>query len=851
MRGTVVRKFVCLIGVFVFLLPGLLFGQEREKVSLYTIILQLETEHQILFSYVIDEVKAVAFEAPLEGLSLEETLTYINENTPFRVQKLSDRYYTVARNVAEDSRICGSLVDSASGMPMSNASIQVANANYATLSGNDGRFFLPNNLSDATVEISFLGYETITIPISKLGENCPQLLMVSSISELNEVLISSFLVKGINRNSDGSTSLNTENFGLVPGQTENDVLQIAQTLPGVASVNETISTINIRGGTNDENLILWEGIRMYQTGHFFGLISAFNPNLTQELTLYKNGTPAQFGESVSGVISMGSNNNITEEFRGGVGSNLINTNAFLEFPISKKLGVQLSGRTSINGLFETPVYNNFSDRVFQDTEITNNQNSAEFTDVLFQEDFYFYDIGGKLLWDPSENDQVRLSFIAMENHFEFSERLSESEETSRLEQKSQAAGIQWRHQWSNRFSTTASFHVSHYLLDALNQDIFTTQEINQENEVLDLGVKLDSRWHITESWQLASGYQFLEVGVSNIQDVNLPRFRDYTRNVLRSHIVHSSLNYRSPNNKTRAVVGLRGNYFEKFSQITVEPRLHLYQELVDGFALELGGEMKSQTLTQRIDLQSDFLGVEKRRWVLADEEEVPVKMSQQASLGFLFNKRGWFVNVEGFYKKVNDITSKSQGFQNQFQFSTTTGNYSISGIEFIINKKWRQFSGWIGYGYSNNEYDFASLTPSTFPNNLDIKHTVNVAGTYEWKQFKFALGMNWRTGKPYTLPNENARFEYGDGFLIIPFNDPNEERLPDYLRVDFSTEYLWTISEGLAAKFNLALLNLTGKENTLNIRYALDDPFSFESEINRIEEVSLGFTPNFSVQLLF
>ena len=742
-------------------------------------------------------------------------------------------------------------MDANSSTVLVNANIVAEGTDYATLSDNEGRFYIPNEFNNAQLSITYLGYESLVINVNELRGDCPILLMTTEISTLNEVLISSFLVKGIQRNIDGSTSLNTQNFGLLPGQTENDVLQIAQALPGVESINETISTINIRGGTNDENLILWEGIRMYQIGHFFGLISAFNPNLTQNLSLYKNGTPAQYGESVSGVISMSSNNSIADEFRGGLGSNLINTNAFVELPITKRLGIQLSGRTSINGLLETPVYTNFSNRVFQDTEITNNQNSEEFTGVLFEEDFYFYDVGGKLLWDPTEKDAIRVSFIVMENHFEFAERLAQSEETSRLEQKSQAAGIEWRRQWSPKFSTSASFHASHYLLDALNQDILTSQEINQENEILDLAAKINMRWRWSDLWEFQSGYHFLEIGISNLQDVNLPRFRDYEKDVLRSHIVHNSIHYKSLSGKTKASLGFRANYFEKFSKTTFEPRLQIYQELAKGFALELAGEMKSQTLTQRIDLQSDFLGIEKRRWILADDEDVPIKMSQQVSLGFLYNKKGWFINLEGFHKRVEDITSKSQGFQNQFQFSSTVGSYRVSGLEFIINKKINNFSTWVSYGFSKNDYEFENLTPSDFPNNLDIRHTVNVASAYEWNKFKFALGLNWRSGKPFTLPKEDAPYLIGDGFLLIDFDSPNEERLPDYLRLDFSAEYLWDISSAVDLKLNLALLNVTNQDNTLNIRYALEDPQSFDSEINRIEERSLGFTPNISVQLLF
>jgi outer membrane receptor for ferrienterochelin and colicin len=851
MQKTATKPLSLFIGIFLLSIPLSLSGQDENEVTLLNVILQMETAHEILFSYVIDEVKAYKLAAPEVGLSLEATIDYLNDNTTFRIQKISDRYYSVSRIIFEGSEFCGRLIDGGLGNALENATITTLETGYSTLSDGAGKFYIPEKQKNESIQITYIGYESLIISSKDLNFSCPEIIMLPSISKLNEVLISSILVKGINRNVDGSTSLNTNNFGLLPGQTERDVLQMAQSLPGVESINETISTINIRGGTNDENLIQWEGIRMYQLGHFFGLISAFNPNLTKDLTIYKNGTPANFGESVSGVISMSSNDQIAQKIRGGIGSNLINSNAFLEMPVSKRLGVQISGRSSINGLFKTPVYNNFSDRVFQDTEITNNQNSASFTNVTFKEDFYFFDVGGKVLWDLSPKDKIRFNFIAMENHFEFSERLSESEETSRLEQKSEAAGISWQRQWSSNFVSTASVHATHYLLDALNQDIFTLQEINQENEVLDLGLKLDTRTILSQQFDLNTGYQFSEIGIANLQDINLPRFRDYEKDVLRSHILYGDLVYRSKDKKSRLNLGVRANYFEKFNEVLIEPRIHAYQELSNGFAIEASGEFKSQSLTQRIDLQSDFLGIEKRRWVLANGTDIPIKKSQQASLGLLYNKNKWFLNLEGFLKKVDHIFSKSQGFQNQFQFASETGSYSVYGLEVTVNKKIGDFSAWISYGYGKNDFQFENFVPSEFANNVDIRHTVNVASSYTLKNFKFALGLNWRTGKPYTIPKEGAPPIIGDGFLVIDFDEPNAERINDYLRLDFSTEYVWHISERVDAVFNLSLINLTNEKNSLNIRYTLEDNLDFQSDINRIEETSLGFTPNFAFQVLF
>ncbi|MCW8981777.1 MAG: TonB-dependent receptor, partial [Altibacter sp.] len=119
------------------------------------------------------------------------------------------------------------------------------------------------------------------------------------------------------------------------------------------------------------------------------------------------------------------------------------------------------------------------------------------------------------------------------------------------------------------------------------------------------------------------------------------------------------------------------------------------------------------------------------------------------------------------------------------------------------------------------------------------------------KRLKFALGFNYHTGKPNTFPRDNDAIEVIDGEETIIYAQPNTQRLSNYYRTDVSAEYLWELSESVDAKINLAVLNLLNQKNTLNIRYALDTDASGNARINQVKEVSLGFTPNVSVQVLF
>ncbi|HBY69253.1 MAG TPA: TonB-dependent receptor, partial [Flavobacteriaceae bacterium] len=109
---------------------------------------------------------------------------------------------------------------------------------------------------------------------------------------------------------------------------------------------------------------------------------------------------------------------------------------------------------------------------------------------------------------------------------------SNQSKTSELQQRSLVGGVSWNRNWSDRFETTALLYGSYYLLSATNKDLFTTQQQFQENEVLEDGAKIDSRFTFSEKIKLQSGYQFSEIGIGNTQDVNIPRFRTYNKEVL-------------------------------------------------------------------------------------------------------------------------------------------------------------------------------------------------------------------------------------------------------------------------------------------------------------------------------
>ncbi|NCQ58577.1 MAG: TonB-dependent receptor, partial [Flavobacteriales bacterium] len=573
---------------------------------------------------------------------------------------------------------------------------------------------------------------------------------------LEEITITNYLTKGITQLNDGTTTIKPETFGILPGLIEPDILQTIQALPGILSVDETVSNINVRGGTHDQNLFLWDGIKMYQSGHFFGLISSFNPYTTKRVNVFKNGTRAKYGDGISSVIDMQLSNKIDHEFKAGVGFNLINADAFAKIPLSKKTELQLSTRRSITDLMVTPTYDQYFKRIFQDSDLTSTKDDSY--SISQNEDFYFYDITAKFLYNITKSDKVRVHFLQVNNDLNYDEQstINDTNEAlnSRLSQQNLAVGITYTKNWSERLSTTSQVYVSKYNLDATNFDVLNNQRLIQENEVQDGSAKFDINYIASQNVNINGGYQFSEIGVANLEDVNNPDFRSYIKEVIRSHAIYAESSWLSNNANSHLKFGTRVNYHKKFEMFLVEPRFSFSQRFFNHFRFEILGELKSQTTSQIIDLQNDFLGIEKRRWMLSDNENIPVIKSKQISIGIHFNKNKLLISAEAYIKYVDGITTRSQGFQNQYQFVNAVGSYQIKGVDFLLNKQFNDLiSTWFSYTYSKNDYTFKTLNNGNpFPNNADIRHAISLAGTYTYNNIKLALGLNWHSGKPNTTP---------------------------------------------------------------------------------------------------
>ena len=412
-----------------------------------------------------------------------------------------------------------------------------------------------------------------------------------------------------------------------------------------------------------------------------------------------------------------------------------------------------------------------------------------------------------------------------------------------LEQQTYGANASLKTDWNTKNSSEISIYASYYNINSENESIESNQIFNQENTILDTGIKLQNSHVLSDKFTFLNGYQFNEIGIRNVDIVNTPVFSRKIKEVLKNHALIAELKYRSANDKFNGRIGFRQNYIQEFSTFIFEPRIQLNYKFTPFFQLEIMGESKHQTTSQIVDLQQDFLGIEKRRWTLSNNEDIPIVKSNQASLGFSFNKNNWLLTLENFYKKVDGITSMSQGFQNQYEFEKNNGNFTVYGTEFLIQKQLKPITAWISYTFQENNYEFKTFVPNTFPNNFEIKHNVKSALISDFNHIKLALGAQWFTGKPTTLPSSSTPIYTDPETPTVSYQAPNSSNLEDYFQVNFSGSYAFNLSKKSKLNLGFSIQNIFDNKTSINQHYRINNNTNLVEEVNTysLERTFNGF----------
>jgi outer membrane cobalamin receptor len=677
---------------------------------------------------------------------------------------------------------------------------------------------------------------------------------LSDTQELDEVLIKEYITTGISKNADGSISISPKQLGIIPGLTEPDVLQSIQLIPGVQSPTESASELYIRGGTPDQNLILWDGIKMYQSGHFFGTFSVFNPYITNDVKLFKSGTNAQYGNRISGVIDITSDNDIPETIKGGFGFNMTHFDAYFKIPLSENFSVLISSRRSFTDIFNTLTFKNLSERVFQDTKISEGNKVFEDDEVTTTKDlFYFSDLTIKTIIKPNDNNEVTISGLLTKNKLDYAFLIEEYNEASQdqLDINNTGLSLLWHHKFNEKFSHSFNSYYSNYDLEYIGsnsiEDEFNDQ-IDKQNGIDDFGFSYNTNWILNFSSTIGLGYQFTSNKVNyalSFQDSESPEDEFNEVNSETNNIQAVFADYQlKKEDKWLFNLGLRANHISALDKLYIEPRLQFEAKIYNDLRFKSSLERLHQSVSQVVEFNTQEFGLENQIWVLSDGKTIPLLESTQFTMGFVFNNNGWNLDVEGYYKDVNGLTSFTIGFDNVDDFFSE-GKSKILGLDVLLKKKINNYRTWLSYSLTDSDFTFKDLNEGKpFSGNFDITHRLTWSQTYDWHNFNLSLGWNIRTGIPYT--KAVGIIETSEG-TFIDYGEINSERLPNYHRLDFSTTYKFNLSKDRKwkGKLGFSLLNIYNEKNILSRTYEKRQSLTDNSEILReINKTSVGITPN-------
>jgi len=877
--------------IFIFLFILQTNAQEKldyqyQNVPLQEVLEDIETKNKVSFSFAKDVIANKFITLNSKESTYLEILDAMTAQTGLLIKPISDTQIIISiiKKNSDSSTICGYLLDAQNRFPITYAVL--INTNGNTITTNSQGYFEGKSSTDNTYTVNQTGYEKTVIIIST---NCSPIYVNPSAENLDQVLLIGYVTTGIDRNKDGSIDVTSNSLGILPGLVTPDLMQSIQLVPGVSTLDESATGIQIRGGSPDQNLILFDDIKLYNSGYFYGMFSAFNPYATQKATLFKSGTSAAYGDRISGIIDISTGEKIPSKLQAGFGLDGLSVDAYLKAPLNDKVAVYLFGRRSYTDLYKSPTYDSYADKNFTNFGVTKDINGTilnletddDFTPETSNNEFSFTDFNAKIIIKPNADNSVSISGLYTHNRLDFDFMGGDEKVVDSLSTKNKGVSTSWKHTTNDKqheeltayYSEYNSFYQNDELKDEDNNGVLDLEEINtRRNDITDIGLNFSSTTQINEKQKIALGYQISHTDLNVIISKEKPldaekesslQDNDNLKNALFGEYVYQF------KNKGFLNTGLRFVHYSNLGNFLIEPRLSFEYPLHKNFRIKAAIERRNQPISQLVEFNHTELRLENNLWRLSDGKDFPLLSSNQISSGLLFHHNKLTFDVDAYYKELKGLTTFTSGFSNPLE-NLEEGKSTIKGIDFLLKYKWDHYKVWAGYTFNDIIFQFPNLkdTSDKFSGNNDVTHQLRISNTLKLDKWQFSLGWQYRTGKPVT-PVNNYEIKIdadGENAGVVNFGALNSDRLPDFHRLDASIIYDFKINK-LRAQLGLSALNLYNRVIPLNLVYKaerkpLDDggiavegttgSTLDEREVileQVIQRFSLGFTTNASFRL--
>lgn len=735
--------------------------------------------------------------------------------------------------------LSGFVKNTKTGEGISNLYIKVKNSKRSTETDDSGFYTIDLEPGISILEFESVIFKKSTKKVVLYNDGKLNVSLTENINELDEVVINSKASEKLKSSVTGVTVIEIEKIKTIPlilG--ERDIFRVAAALPGIKNVGEGASGYSVRGGKEDQNLILLDNGLIYNPSHFFGLFSAVNPFTTKRALVYKGSIPAEFGGRLSSVFDITTKAGNVKKISGEGGIGPVTSNLSLEVPVVKdKSSLIVGGRLT---------YSDWILKSLDEEQLKNSQAS-------------FYDIIAKYSHKINDKNLVETTFYTSKDAFSISTD-SVFKYTNRL------FTAKWDHKFNEKNNAELIFTNSEYKFnieyDANNPRSFDFgYKISDTQLQLKLGYLYNDKHKISygissKLYGIDPGNLNPKSGESLLSPITIARERGI------ESALYISDNYKI-SDKLLLDFGLRYSRFSALgassqrvyqpgvplNDATVievkeydkneviksyggfEPRISARYYLMDDLSLKASYDKMYQYIHL---LSSNTTQSPTDTWKLSDLNVKPQE-AQQFSFGIFknFSNSDLELSVEGYYKKSKNFLDYKVAAQillnENIETELLQGDGKAYGIEFLLKKSAGKLNGWIGYTYSrtfiklDSQFNEEKVNNGEyFPANFDKPHDVSLVLNYKFTQ-RYSISSNfvYQTGRPITYPI--GTYEFGGAEYTL-YSDRNKFRIPDYYRLDigFNVEGTHKLKKLAHSFWNFSIYNVLGRNNPYSIFFVTD-----------------------------
>jgi hypothetical protein len=735
--------------------------------------------------------------------------------------------------------LTGYIRNSKTGEPLINASIFADKLQRSAVTDQYGFYSLSLPVGTHSLQVQGIGMKDARYQVAMHSDGKLNIELNEQVTTLREVIVSAQKVANVRNVQLGVERLSIATIKQVPTVLgEVDVIKVVLTLPGVKTVGEASSGFNVRGGSTDQNLILFNDATIYNPSHFFGMFSAFNAELIKDLELYKSSIPAKFGGRLSSVLDITTKEGNKKEITGSAGLGLVTSRFNLEGPITKdKTSFTLGGRaTYANWLLNLlPNEYNNSRASFYDVNLNvshrvNNSNDLYFTGYRSDDRFslnsdttYNYNNQNvSVKWKHVFSSKLNGFFTGGYDQYKYkiysdANKVNAYDMLFDINQANAKADFTYLLNAKHNFDFGAS--SIHYKLHPgsytpRGSASMVAPDIVPEEQALESAAYVSDRFNVTNKFSIQAGlryslYNYLGPGDVAVYADGLPR---------------------TEGNRIETKSYGKGKFIKQYGG--PEYRLSLRYAFTPSFSIKTG----YNSLRQYIHMLSNTTSVAPTDiWKLSDPNIRP-QQGDQVSFGLYKNLKSNTIetSVEVYYKRLKDYLDYKPGAElvlnHHVETEVVNTKGKAYGLEVMIKKPGGKVNGWIAYTYSRVLLKMDDPTTGIvvnrgeyYPANYDKPHDATMIGNFRVNhRFSISANATYSTGRPITLPI--ARYYYMGSQRVV-YSDRNAYRIPDYFRADFSLNIQGNhkVHQRFHNSWTVGVYNATGRRNAFSVYYVSEN----------------------------